>query len=335
MAIASRLTLDHAGELDRASPHPRKAARSADPPLDGVGQDLCKVRQRQGKDLAEVGHALKIRPHHLIAIEEGRFDVLPARVYAIGYVRSYAAYLGLDAAAVVDRLKSEMATRGGARDFGIDWEPVPAEHKLAQGRMAITAMMAVALLYGGYQVLASAVRAVEPPVMQVPERLLAEARLAQKAVAAPPMLVEPPPVRAVLPAPVVPPEPIIPIPTEIVVTPQAAAPIQPPPRAQAALPPGRRYGAQNRNSRITLRVHRPTYVAVQGTRNRIFLDRALFPGDTYRVPNVVGLRFSAQDAGAVEVILDGSSIGFAGDDGAQARALSLNPQAIVDRRQRG
>jgi cytoskeleton protein RodZ len=100
MAIASRLTLDNTDELDRGSAHPRKAACGDDPALDGVGQDLCRVRQRQGKELSDVWLVLKIRPHHLIAIEEGRFDVLPARVYAIGYVRSYAAYLGLDAGTV-------------------------------------------------------------------------------------------------------------------------------------------------------------------------------------------------------------------------------------------
>ena len=50
---------------------------------------------------------------------------------------------------------------------------------------------------------------------------------------------------------------------------------------------------------------------------------------------MVGLRLSSPDAGAVEVILDGSSMGFVGKDGATARGLSLNPQNIVDRRQRG
>lgn len=329
MAIASRLRLDNEGELDRASPHARKAARGADPPLDGVGQDLCRVRQRQGKELSDVWRVLKIRPHHLIAIEEGRFDILPGRVYAIGYVRSYAAYLGLDAGTYVDRLRSEMAARGGARDYAVDWVPEPAERMRAQSRTVITGLLAVALIYAGYQVFASAGRTVEQPVRPVPARLLAEAGLTQKPVA------EPQSARVEPAAPLLPPEPIIPVPTEIIVTPPVAAPPAPAQPVQAALPPGRRYGVQNRNSRITLRVHRPTHVAVQGTRNRVFIDRALFPGDTYRVPNEVGLRFSAQDAGAVEVILDGSSVGFAGDDGATARAVSLNPQAIVDRRQRG
>jgi cytoskeleton protein RodZ len=74
---------------------------------------------------------------------------------------------------------------------------------------------------------------------------------------------------------------------------------------------------------------------VQGTGNRIFIDRILDAGDTYRVPNLVGLKLSAADAGAIEVILDDTTIGFAGKDGITARDLSLDPQSIIDRQKHG
>ena len=106
------------------------------------------------------------------------------------------------------------------------------------------------------------------------------------------------------------------------------------PTFSVSAPPGRRYGVQNSNSRITLRLHRPARVAVRA-RNRTFIDRSLAAGDTYRVPNLVGLTLVASDAGAVEVILDGSSMGFMGEDGERTGSQSLNPQNIVDRQQRG
>ena len=99
-------------------------------------------------------------------------------------------------------------------------------------------------------------------------------------------------------------------------------------RSRAPLPLGRRYGVGNRNSRIILRVHRAIRIVVQGTRNRIFIDRNLDAGDTYRVPNVSGLKLSASDAGAIEVILDDTTVGFAGKDGVGARGLSLDPNSI-------
>jgi cytoskeleton protein RodZ len=319
-------TLSHGAELDRTGGYARGAPVVAYLPIDTVGQDLFKARQRRGRELGEVSLRLKIRPDHLIAIEENRFDALPGRVYAIGFVRSYAAYLGLDAELFVDRLKAELAARSAAETPAFEPPPVP-ERKVPQGGAVVAGLLLVALIYSGYYVIASAGRASEPSVRPVPARLAAEAGITPSPVdVLPPAPIE-------RPVPASPPAPVLPVPAAISVTPAVAGPAGPPPRIRATLPAGRRYGAQNRNSRITLRVHRPTHVAVRGARNRAFIDRALVPGDTYRVPNLVGLRLTATDAGAVEVILDGSSVGFVGQDGSAASALSLNPQNIVDRQQ--
>ena len=327
MADAPRPTPENGGEVIRPRLVPREASREADRPTESIGQDLCKARQRKAKQLSDIWLVLKIRPDYLIAIEEGRFEALPGRVYAIGYVRSYAAYLGLNAEKFVDRLKTEMATRGGAYDPAIDVLPV-IERRVPQGAV-MAGLLLVAFLYSSYYLLGSTARTAEPPVMPVPARLAAEAGLTPKPIADLPR--EP----AERPEPVLPREPLPPLPMEIVVTPLAAIPIELAPKIQTPLPAGKRYGTRNRNSRITLRVHRATRVAVEGNRNRTFLDRTLSAGDTYRVPNMVGLRLSAPDAGAVEVILDGTSVGFAGQDGVVAKGLSLNPQNVIDRQQRG
>ena len=327
------------GESDPSAPEPCKASPPTDLPILTVGQELSNARQRKGKRLSDVWLVLKIRPDQLVAIEEGRFDVLPGRVYAIGYVRSYAAHLGLDADRLVDRLKVELAGPASAKALALD--PLPLTERtvpLPHSGTVMAGLMAVTFLFFGYYALSSG-RAVEPPVLPVPARLAAEAGLTEKPIA----VVARAPVeqRASVeePAPAPLPEPVLPVPAEVAVTPPAPAPtivpVEPAQRVQAQLPAGKRYGTRNRTSRITLRVHRPTHVAVQGARNRTFIDRVLWPGDTYRVPNMVGLRLSSPDAGAVEVILDGSSVGFVGNDGATARNLSLNPQNIVDRQERG
>src|SRR5262245_4245779 len=278
MAHAPRLRLDDEEDFDSPSLHPRKASADADRPAEGVGPDLSKARQRKGKKLSDVWLVLKIRPDHLIAIEEGRFEALPGRVYAIGYVRSYAAYLGLDSEKFVDRLKAEMAVRGGPRDYALDFL-LPAERKqpVASSSTVITSLALVALIYLGYQIFAPGERTFEQPVIPVPDRLAAVAGVTQKPVA------EPPRVPVEQPIPIA---PLPPVPAEITVTQPIAAPALPAPILQAPLPPGQRFGARNRTSRITLRVHRPTHVVIRGARNRVFIDRPLAPGDTYRVPNV-------------------------------------------------
>ncbi len=107
--------------------------------------------------------------------------------------------------------------------------------------------------------------------------------------------------------------------------------IQPQQIADQPLPEGESYGEQNRGSRITLRVHRPTLVAVLGNRNHVFIDRILRAGDTYHVPNMRGLKLNAADAGAVELLVDNRTIGFAGEDGVAARGLPLQTRSVMNR----
>jgi len=128
----------------------------------------------------------------------------------------------------------------------------------------------------------------------------------------------------------------VPMPTRISVTPRASLRAELLPQSvQAQVPSGRRYGLKNLDSRITLRAHRPTIVAIRDSRNRIFIDRKLATGDTYRVPDRMGLWLTAIDAGAVEIELDAASVGFAGAQGATVRDLSLNPESIVNRSRTG
>ena len=97
------------------------------------------------------------------------------------------------------------------------------------------------------------------------------------------------------------------------------------------LPLGARYGTENANSRVILRLHRSIRVAVKGSGNHIFLDRELGAGATYRVPNTPGVKLNVPDAGAVEVILDGNTVGFAGKNGVAAKGLGLDPPSIIRR----
>jgi helix-turn-helix protein len=75
-----------------------------------IGSSLREARIRQGYDLAEAEIGTKIRSKYLDALEEERFDVLPAPTYVKGFLRSYADFLGLDGQLYVD----EFTTRYGS-----------------------------------------------------------------------------------------------------------------------------------------------------------------------------------------------------------------------------
>jgi Helix-turn-helix domain len=78
----------------------------------GVGPSLREARSRRRLSLQEVEAATKIRMRYLKALESEDWDELPGDVYARAFVRTYAAYLGLDA----DRLAEAMRRdRGAAR----------------------------------------------------------------------------------------------------------------------------------------------------------------------------------------------------------------------------
>ncbi len=72
-----------------------------------VGDILRKTRENYGQSLAEVEGNLRIRSSQLDALEKLRLDKLPGRVYAIGFVRSYSEYLGLDGDKMVHLFKAQ------------------------------------------------------------------------------------------------------------------------------------------------------------------------------------------------------------------------------------
>jgi cytoskeleton protein RodZ len=327
MAKVTRLTLDSSGGLERRRLHLHEIAE-ADAPLETVGQDLRKARQRKGEDLAQVSAALKIRKDHLDAIEESEIGLLPGRAYAIGFVRTYAEYLGLDAAQCVERLKAEIAGRTENKEGTVQISP-PRERTLPQGGLIFAAVLLIALAYGGYYLVVTASRTPSQALTPVPDRLAAQAGLqpAPEEPAFASSRSEPAP----LPVQTVPPLPIpAPAPGQNALAP--AVPLPGPALDNGPLPQGQKYGARNANSHVTLRMHREGRVDITGPNNRVFIGRVLKPGDTYQVPNVPGVILTTPDAGAVEMILDGSSIGFAGQNGVAASGLSLDPQDIADRR---
>ena len=77
-----------------------------------IGNSLHEARSRRGIDFPEAELATKIRGKYLRALEDERFELLPAQTYIKGFLRTYAEYLGLDGQLYVDEYNS----RFGAGD---------------------------------------------------------------------------------------------------------------------------------------------------------------------------------------------------------------------------
>lgn len=68
-----------------------------------LGELLKSKRKELGLSLKEVENATSIRSGYLEAIEEGRIAQFIANVYAMGFIKQYSVFLGLD----VEKLKRE------------------------------------------------------------------------------------------------------------------------------------------------------------------------------------------------------------------------------------
>ena len=76
--------------------------------MDKVVQQLRKAREAKGLELIEVEEITKIRSKYLQALEEGDYCVLPGGVYTVGFLRSYARFLDLDAESLVNTFRLEV-----------------------------------------------------------------------------------------------------------------------------------------------------------------------------------------------------------------------------------
>ncbi len=108
---------------------------------DHVGAFLREARETTGRTVADVAQNLRIRRVYLEAIEDGRFDELPGATYAVGFVRSYAAYLRLDAPSLVARFKEEASGIQAPQELEFP-TPVP------EGRFPGGLLVTVCLLLG-------------------------------------------------------------------------------------------------------------------------------------------------------------------------------------------
>ena len=71
-----------------------------------IGNSLREARLRQSLDFPAVEQGTKIRAKYLRALEDERFELLPAHAYITGFMRTYAEFLGLDGGLYVDEYKS-------------------------------------------------------------------------------------------------------------------------------------------------------------------------------------------------------------------------------------
>src|SRR5664279_5158658 len=123
-----------------------------------VGDRLRDAREAKGVDLFRVERDTKIRSKFLAALEDGDFADLPGDVYARGFLRNYASYLGLDADEVEEEWRREAGTATPVREPAfVGPRPLTMRRGIVFQRshlaiVGVVIIVAVVGIYFGYQV---------------------------------------------------------------------------------------------------------------------------------------------------------------------------------------
>jgi cytoskeleton protein RodZ len=116
-----------------------------------VGEQLKAERERQGLTLTDVATRTRVPMRHLESIEKSQFSDLPGSTYTLGFTRSYARSLDMDAAKIGAELRTELSQSGH------DSYHVPAQNyepadpsRVPSKTLAWTAAAIAVLLLAGY-----------------------------------------------------------------------------------------------------------------------------------------------------------------------------------------
>jgi cytoskeleton protein RodZ len=134
-----------------------------------VSDILRDRRIEYGLDIGNIADILRIRRPVLEAIENGNFDQLPGPAYAVGFVRAYAAYLGLDAETLVIRFKAEAAEMSRRPHLSF---PLPMRDSHVPTKpLLIVCLLLATLTYGGWYYFSAEPERLSELTPLVPERL--------------------------------------------------------------------------------------------------------------------------------------------------------------------
>lgn len=83
-----------------------------------VGEKLKAERERLGLSLSDLAASTRVPMRHLDSIEKSEFSNLPGTTYTLGFTRSYARAVDLDAAAFSNEMRAELA-QGGHESYQV------------------------------------------------------------------------------------------------------------------------------------------------------------------------------------------------------------------------
>jgi cytoskeleton protein RodZ len=279
-----------------------------------AGAMLRQRREALGLDLADAAGALRIKPAYLASLETGRPNELPGAVYAFGFIRAYADYLGLDNGEILRLFKRQSALLSAKPDLTFPIQR--SERGMPGAGMVLVALILAVCAYGGWFYLSTGDGPRPERVAQIPLELLPYRQPSRTALAA----------SQPVEAQAAPQSPAAPSQVEAgsgsgsrPSTPSSAMAAAPAAADPAPDPPGE----------VVIRATADSWIQIRDARRSVLLTRVLKAGESCRAPARPGLSMRTGNAGALEITVDGVPAPPIGRKGMVRGNIALDARALL------
>ncbi len=353
------------GPAQNAAPAPDIAAEEA--PKHTVGKTLRRAREGMKLTLDDVSSAINVRVAQLQSIEDDRIDQLPGMTYAVGFVRSYAQFVKLDAKEMVATFKAEHAGEEAAKTSLNFTDPI-GEDKLPGPMLIGAAAFGIVVLVLGWSLMSSDDEGIEladniPPAPVVGtasgQPTLADARplagyntgviqSAESGAAAP----------AAGDAPA---EPAL---AATATSDNAAVPVAGAPSAETSAPatsgdaahagmvvrplpaqrpvavapvpeiPPQMITVKRGKTRVVLEAIQKSWVQITDGSGKVVYKKVMAAGEQFFVPDLPGMTMVTSNAGGLNILVDGAPVAGFGKPGEIVRGIQLDADDLKKRKTR-
>lgn len=268
-----------------------------------VGLLLKEVRLKKGKELKDIAQELCIRRIYLVAIEDSDYSNIPEYPYGIGFIRSYADYLGLDGANVVQMYKDEAEADIRKKNPYYVVEPqveatVPSKKYLM---LSLLAIIAVYIAWTAYNRLSDE----EINAAPTEEQIIVEIESSTDAKDFPLKVEDFSTTNEVVEA-----APIVDVANSAVETSQVVVKeesyIPADTTTKEETPSKDETSSQNDNG-LYIKAKKDTWIEVKNSQ-KLYISKVLMAGESYKVPDDKDLKISVGKAEGVEILVDGKKV---------------------------
>ncbi len=283
----------------------KKASKRADEADKTLGELLRQTRERKRYHLETIAKRLKIKPIYLEALEKGHYYAFPGLVYGIGFLRSYAQFLGLDVKDVMDRFHAETS---GIKSQPLEM-PIPENKNiLPSGKTIVKSLLFIIIIYLIWYIANSFLQPTVQPVKPILQPVVTTEPLVEESVV-PEKVVEKPVVSM----------PLVVVKKEPVKKKEVVEPVRQPVVHGLEKPAVISFIATDK-----------TWIEVTDTdSNQVVLSQILYAGDSYNPPeDSKNYVLKTDNAGGVDAYINNRKIVTLGKKGELKSDIAITKKAL-------